>query len=139
MTRQSDKIAAAYEECLLGMVRQRAAGERAAAERARETQISRVSERAVERREARFFAATGRDPCLAAAVLHKRLNRERRQEKAADIEDALESIDAIIAGKDIPTPPAIVAVCDRWCANCKAHRVDDPCEVCARHTLSERR
>lgn len=137
MTLDDDELAKAYEECVYGIVRQRGEEERAAAKRARKAQIPRVSERAAERRKARIFAAVGRNPRIAAAALHKRLNHERRQEKTANIKAAIDAVDNIIAGKNDGPPPSlhVLDVWDRWCANCKAHRIDDPCEVCSRHTL----
>ncbi len=88
-----------------------------------------TSKQHAERRKTRFAV-------VATAALHKRLNRERRQEKATEIEAAIDAVDDIIAGKnDVAVPPLrVLDVWDRWCANCKSHRVDDPCEVCARHT-----
>lgn len=137
MTLDNEEIAAAYEECVHGVVRQRGDGERDAAKRAKKALIPRVTERTAEKRKARLFAASGSDPRIAAAALHRRLNHERRQEKAADIEAAIDAVDALIRGeKDIPTPTkSVLDVFDRWCANCKSHRVDDPCEVCNRKTL----
>jgi hypothetical protein len=136
LTLGDDELAEAYEECVYGVVRQRQEGERDAAKRAREAAKPRITERTAEKRKARLFAAIGKDPRIAAAALHKRLNYQKRQDRAADIEEAIDAVDAMIAQK-IPMTPSlrVLDVWDRWCANCKAHRVDDPCEVCNRHTL----
>lgn len=131
------EVTGAYEECLHGVVRQRSEGERDAEKRQRDAEEPRVTERTARARQARWFAATGRDPRLAAGALHARLNREARETKAAAIRAAIVAVDAMLADKSsAPIPPKrVLDVFDRWCANCKAHRVDDPCEVCARHTL----
>jgi len=140
MTLESDALAAAYEECLYGVVRQRAEGERDAKKREEEnTAASRVTVRAEEKRMTRVIAGHGGDPRFAAAAVHQRLNRERKQERAADLEAALNSIASILSGEnDVVVPPARPDDgADRWCANCGDSRVDDPCEVCGRHTRCE--
>lgn len=137
LTLGDDELSVAYEECLSGVIRQRQLEEQAAENRQKKAEKPRVTVRTAERRKARFLAAIGEDPRKAAAILHARLNREKRQEKAADIEAALDAVDEIIAGKrDLAIPTKkMLDVFDRWCANCKSHRVDDPCEVCNRKTL----
>lgn len=126
----------AYEECVGGIIRDRRKEESAAAKRERKA-MAVVTERTVERRKSRFFAAIGKDPRVAAAALHKRLNHERRQEKAADIEEALDNLAEIQATARLAKPVAksTLDLWDRWCGHCKSHRVDDPCEVCGRHTI----
>jgi len=132
-----DEVRAAYEECVHGVVLQRLEGERDAAKRQRAASAPRVSVRAAERRLARIFAVAGKNPSLARGALHKRLNREVRQEKAAAIEAAIDAVDDLISGKSdmAPIPQRVLDVFDRWCGNCKSHRIDDPCEVCNRKTL----
>lgn len=139
MTVGDDELTEAYENCVHGVIRQRGEEDRAAAKRQRDAAKPRVSERTAEKRKMRFFAAVGRDPRVAAAALHKRLNHEKRQEKAALIEEAIDAVDAMIAER--PLPPMrhnVVHAFDRWCANCKEHRVDNPCEVCCRYTVEVR-
>lgn len=134
MTLNDTELLEAYEECVYGVIRQRRHEVQAAEKRAQEK--PRVSERTAERRMARLFAATGRDPRIVAAALHKRLNREHRQEKAANIKATLAALDELMRGRP-SSPPSqrVLDTWDRWCANCQAHRVDDPCEMCNRHTL----
>jgi hypothetical protein len=138
MTVDNEELAHAYSECVDGSVaaRQR---EALAAERRAKPEPPRLTVRAAEKREARFFAAVGRNPHIAAAALHRRLNHEHRQEKAADIEAAIDAVDAVIADKPLAFIPAVNNVWDRWCAKCKEYRVDDPCEVCDRKTLVDAR
>ncbi len=139
MTVGDDEMTEAYENCIHGVIRARGEEERAAAKRQRDVEKPRISERTAELREARFFAAVGKDPRVAAAALHKRLNHEKRQEKAALIEGAIDAIDAMIAERPLPpTRRNIVHAFDRWCAKCKEHRVNNPCEVCCRYTLEVR-
>lgn len=140
MTIGDEELTEAYENCVYGVIRQRGEEERAATKRQRDAAKPRVSERTAERRKARLFAAAGKDPRLAAAALHKRLNHERRQEKAAAIEEAIDAVDEMIANRPVSKPPRLrlFEAFDRWCAHCKADRVDDPCEVCNRHTLEVR-
>lgn len=137
LTLGDDELSYAYEECVSGVVRQRQMEEHDAEARQKKAEAPRVTVRTAERRKARMFAAAGKNPQNAAAALHRRLNHERRQERAADIEAAIDAVDEIISGKrDIAVPTKkVLDVWDRWCANCKAHRIDDPCEVCNRKTL----
>ncbi len=130
------ELSRAYQECVSGLARRRASEEKRITERARER--PRVTVRQAEKRKARFFAAIGRDPRIAAAALNKRLNHERRQDKAAALEEAIDAVDDLIAGR--PLRPIVRAhhVIDRWCARCKSWRVDDPCDVCGMHTLEAR-
>lgn len=129
-------IAKAYQACSSGIVAARHREERDAKKRERDAKAPRVSERTAERRKERFFAAVGKDPVLARAALHKRLNREKRQEKAAKLEEAIDAVDDMIKNRPlkIPTTRQIDAF-DRWCANCKEYRLDCPCEVCNRYTV----
>lgn len=130
-----DEMTEAYENCVHGVIRQRGEQERAEAKRQREANKP-IDERTVERRTARFFAKIGKDPRIAAASLHKRLNHERRQEKAALLEEALDAVEARAANRPLKPPSRnLVEVFDRWCGRCKEHRVDDPCEMCGLHTL----
>lgn len=134
-----DELTEAYENCVYGVVRQRGEEERAAAKRQRDAEKPRITERTAEIRKTRLFAAVGKNPAVARAALHKRLNHEKRQDKAALIEEAIDAVDAMIAERPLPpTRRNVVHAFDRWCANCKEHRVDDPCEVCNRHTLEVR-
>lgn len=137
MTVYDSELAAAYEACVGGTV---AARQREAADLERRARPAppRVTERAAEKRKARFFAAVGMNPRLAAGILHKRLNNEARQEKRAAIDAAINAIDARAADKPIPLPPPVKAVWDRWCAKCKEYRIDDPCEACNRKTYEMR-
>lgn len=129
------ELATAYENCVSGVIHQRGEEERAAAKREREAAKPRVTERAAEKRKARFFAATGRNPRMAAAALHKRLNHERRQEKMADLEAAIDACDQLLAGsKDVLPLPRALKAWDRWCATCKTHVLENPCENCNRYT-----
>lgn len=138
MTLKDQKLAEAYRDCVNGVVRKRESEKRKAEKREREAKKPRVTERTAERRKARFFAATGRDPRLAAASLHKRLNHERRQEKAADLEAAIDAVDALIEGRPVVPTKRVLDVFDRWCGRCKSERVDDPCEVCGMHTIQHK-
>jgi hypothetical protein len=140
MTLGDPEMHDAYENCVHGVIRVRGEEERAAAKRERDAAKPRVTERTAERRKARLFAAAGKDPRIAKAALHKRLNRERRQEKAAAIEEAIDAVDDMIAKRPLSKPPTreVFEAFDRWCANCNADRCDDPCEVCNRHTLEVR-
>lgn len=135
MTLGDPEISKAYEECVHGILRDRHDEEVAAFKRANPP--PRVTVRIAEKRKKRFFAAIGKNPALAVGALHKRLNHERRQEKVAALEAAIESIDQLQnhASEMTPISKNVLDLWDRWCANCKAHRVDDPCEVCRRHTL----
>lgn len=90
MTVGDSEIAEAYDECVNGLVAARQREEVDAAKRAA-PEPPRVTVKAAESRKARFFAAVGADPKLAAGLLHARLNR-----------------------------------------------VDDPCDICGRHTAEMR-
>lgn len=139
MTVGDEELTEAYENCLHGVIRQRGEEVRAAAKRQRDAATPRITERTAELRKQRVFAAAGGNPGIARAALHKRLNHEKRQEKAALLEEAIDAVDAMIAER--PLPPMrrnIVKAWDRWCANCKEHRVDNPCEVCCRYTVEVR-
>ncbi len=139
MTVGDDELTEAYENCVHGVIRQRGEEGRAAAKRQRDAEKPRITERTAEKRKARLFAAVGKDPRIAQAALHKRLNHEKRQEKAALIEEAIDAVDAMISERPLPpTKRNVVHAFDRWCANCKEHRVDNPCEVCCRYTLEVR-
>lgn len=132
-------VQAAYKFCLEGVVRAKQAEERREAERARKAaEPPVVTERVAERRKARFFAAVGADPKLAAAALHKRLNRERRQEKAAELEEAIDAVNELIAGRHLVPTKRVLDVIDRWCGRCQCERVDDPCEVCGCKTIQHK-
>jgi hypothetical protein len=135
MTLGDPEVSRAYEECVSGVLRDRRDEEVAARKRAQPPPL--VTVRTAERRRARFFATVGKDPKLASAALHKRLNHERRQEKIADLKAALGCIDEIQGHAQAmkPIPKSVLDLWDRWCGHCKAHRLDDPCDVCHRHTL----
>lgn len=136
MAARDPKLAKAYDDCVSGAARKRQQEEEAAAKRRKEAEKGNVSVRIAEKRKMRFFAAVGKDPRVAAAALHKRLNHEERQDKAAALEEAIDAVDAMIA-REPPKPITrkMVDVWDRWCRNCNEYRVDDPCEVCSRHTI----
>jgi len=141
MTLGDPEMHDAYENCVHGVIRVCGEEERAAAKRERDAAKPRViTERTAEKRKARLLAAAGKDPRIARAALYKRLNHERRQEKAAAIEEAIDAVDEMIAKRPMskPTTLKVFDAFDRWCANCKADRCDDPCEVCNRHTLEVR-
>jgi hypothetical protein len=133
MTVSDTELAEAYEACVGGTIAARQREEVAQERRAREPP-PRITERQVERRKARFFAATGRDPRVAAAALHSRLNAEARETKRVAILQAIDAVEAMQMNKPIPLPPVVKEVWDRWCARCQAYRVDDKCEVCGYRT-----
>ena len=137
MTVGDQELGRAYRECRDGVLRARQREEAAASGREKKVAESRITERAAERNQRRLFRLRGQDPAVAVAALHKRLNRERRQEKAADLKEALDRLDELQAEARTvkPVTKRTLDVWDRWCANCKEHRVDDPCEVCSRHTV----
>lgn len=137
MTVNDTELTKAYTECRDGIVASRARLSADAEKRKRDSEQRVLSVREVERRKARLFAAIGADPRIAAAAIHKRMNHEIRQSKMADLEDALESVEEVQRTGKISKPikRSVVDVWDRWCGNCKEHRVDDPCEVCGRHTI----
>lgn len=132
------EVGVAYKECVEGKIRRREQEKRAAQKRQQEKEKPRITERTAERRTARLMAAAGRDPRVAAAALHKRLNREARQEKAADLEEAIEAIDELIAGRPKVPSLRVLSVIDRWCGRCQAERIDDPCEVCNCKTIQHK-
>lgn len=138
MALNDSEIGVAYKECIEGKIRRREAEKRAAEKREHDAKVPRITERAAEKRTARFFAAVGRDPKLAAGALHKRLNREARQERAADLEAAIDAIDDLIAGRPKVPTMQVLSVIDRWCGRCQAERIDDPCEVCRCKTIQHR-
>jgi len=137
LTLGDPELQTAYEQCVSGVLRDRRDQELAAKKQERKAAAPRVTERTAERRKARLFATIGKDPRIAAAALHKRLNHEKRQEKAADLEAALDSLAELQTTGKLTKPIAkeTLDLWDRWCARCKAYRVDDPCEVCRCHTL----
>ena len=135
MALYDEEIRIAYQDCVSGVNLQRAEVTRAEARRAKEADVPKVTERTAEKRAARFFAASGKNPRLAAAALHKRLNHEKRETKRKALSEAISSLDDLIAKRPVAPTKAALDVFDRWCANCKSHRVDDPCEVCNRKTL----
>lgn len=135
MALRDEEIRVAYQDCVSGVNLQRADVTRAEAKRAKEATIPKVTERTAENRMKRLFASTGRDPKLAAAALHRRLNREARETKRVALTEAVAAVDNLLAGRPTVPTKATLDAFDRWCANCKAHRVDDPCEVCNRKTL----
>lgn len=129
-----DHILAAYRACLNGVSLAHIEEERL--ERVREANKVHPPVLVAERRLARWFAASGRDPRVAAAALHKRMNHEAWQTKLADVEDAIEALDTMAANRPMgPVSRGMIDVFDRWCSHCQADRVDDPCEVCTRHTV----
>ena len=137
LTLDDPELTEAYKQCVDGTLRRRLKEEEALEKRAKASEVRPVSERTEEKRKMRFFAAVGRDPRVAAAALHARLNKQRKQDKAADLEEALDRLAELqsVGKVSKPISKAVLDVIDRWCGNCKEHRVDDPCEVCGRHTL----
>jgi hypothetical protein len=138
MTLADPELATAYDECLHGLVAARQREEIEAAKRAAPPP-PRITVRAAEKSKARFFAAIGRDPRLAAGALHARLNKEERETKRAIIEAAIAAVDSMAATSSLTKPvPSVKEVWDRWCAKCQDWRIDDPCEQCGRHTREMR-
>lgn len=137
LTVGDNELTKAYQDCVSrkNLAREREAKD--AGNRAKECVPKQITEEQVERYKRKLFYLSGKDPAIAVAALHRRLNRERRQDKAVDLEEAIENLDAVQqqAGVLKPIRKAVVDIWDRWCANCKQHRVDDPCEVCGRHTV----
>lgn len=131
------EISKAYQDCVGRKNLARDRYTKDAESRAKDLAPKQITEAQAERYKKRLFFLTGRDPAVAAAALHKRLNNERRQDKAVDLEEALESLESIQSQSSVlkPIRKAIVDIWDRWCAKCKQHVVDDPCELCGRHTI----
>lgn len=134
--RTDGELREALEQCIRGIVRARASAEKAEEKQARKAEFPRDPVRAAECRKAIVLASYGRDPMLANGMLHARMNRQARQEKAADMEDALDGLADVHAAAKLARPPtAAHNPEDRWCLRCKTERADDPCEVCGRHTV----
>jgi len=137
MAATDPEVSKAYQDCV---GRKNAAISREqtdAVRREKKAEQRPISDSAAERNQRRLFFLSGKDPAVAVAALHGRLNRERRQDKMADLEDAIESIEAIVSNRPLSKPvrKSVTDIWDRWCGKCQAHRVDDPCEVCNRHTM----
>lgn len=136
MTVGDEELTRAYEECVYGVLAQRKDAETEAAKRKKEEETPPNLVKLETRRLQRGIAANGGNPRIARAVLHKRLNHQRRQEKMADLEEAIDAVDSRI-DNPIPTPPVVEdTVVDRWCRRCRDYRVDDPCEECGCHTVT---
>lgn len=135
MALEDEEIRIAYQDCVSGVNWQRDEVSRAEAKRAKKANTPRVTEQTAEKRAARLFFLSGRDPKLAAGALHSRLNREARATKRKALSEAISAMDNLIAKRPVAPTRAALDAFDRWCANCKSHRVDDPCEVCNRKTL----
>lgn len=74
---------------------------------------------------------SGPPPIVAIARMHFRQETAKRAAKRRAVDDALLRESAAV----VPAAPRAMSIAaDRWCACCRTHVTEDPCENCNRKT-----